>query len=310
MVDVRVLGTGPIGNSYAEILGGHPEVSVEQLGRSDTPTRPADVVITAVRHGEAGPLVEHALEECELVLDPSGYGRLATAEEYKRWYGEDHPAPDTLPAVYGSPEYYRDELKAARYISVPGCYPTASGLAFRPLEENGLLVPESVLEVHADSGYSGGGKPALEREETADAELYDIGQDHRHVGEMQRFSGDHPVLFVPKVYRNIRDGLLAVVTADLVDGAEESDVQKALTERYEDEPFVKVLEPGADPLNHQVAVGTDICIIASKVVLGKAILMSAIDNTRKGGASQGVHCLNIRMRFDETTGLTPKSEAF
>lgn len=311
MINARVLGKGPIGNSYAEILGSHPGIkAIEQLGRADMPEFPADVVITAVGHGEAGPLVEEALDEGQVVLDPSGDGRLATAEEYKRWYGEDHPAPDTLPAVYGSPEYNREGLKTARYISVPGCYPTAGELAFRPLEESGLLVPESVIQFHGDSGYSGGGKEALEREETADAELYDIGQDHRHVGEMQRFTGGHEVLFVPKVYRNIRDGLLAVVTVDLVEGAESGDVQKALSQRYQDEPFVKVLGPDAKPFNHQIAVGTDLCIIAAKVALGKAILMSAIDNTRKGGASQGVHCLNIRMGFDETAGLTPKSLVF
>lgn len=308
MVNVRVLGTGPIGNGYAEILGNHPEVSnVEQLDSSSAPTHSADVVIAAVPHDAEAELAEKYIGECEIFLGAAGAGRLATPEDYKRWYGEDHPAPDTLPAVYGSPEYNREELKSASYISVPGCYPTASGLAFRPLEENGLLVPESVIEVHADSGYSGGGKRALEREETADAELYDIGQDHRHVGEMQRFTGGRPVLFVPKVYRNISDGLLAVVTADLVEGAEEGDVQKALVDRYEEEPFVKVLEPGAKPLNHQIAVGTDLCIIAAKVVLGRALIMAAIDNTRKGGSSQGVHCMNIRLGLDETAGLTPKS---
>lgn len=308
MVNVRVLGTGPIGNGYAEILGNHPEVSsVEQLDSSSAPACSADVVIAAVPHDVEAELAEKYIGECEVFLGAAGAGRLATPEDYKKWYGEDHPAPDTLPAVYGSPEYNREELESASYISVPGCYPTASGLAFRPLEENGLLVPESVIEVQADSGYSGGGKAALEKGEYDDIELYDIGHEHRHVGEMERFTGDHQVLFIPKVIRNIRDGLLAVVTADLVEGAEEGDVQKALADRYEDEPFVKVLEPGANPLNHQIAVGTDICVIASKVVLGKAIVMSAIDNTRKGGASQGVHCMNIRLGLDETFGLTSKS---
>lgn len=309
MINVRVLGTGPIGNSYAGILGSHREVAnIEQLGSADKPEIPADVVITAVPHGEAGPLVEQALEEGAVVLDPSGDGRLETAKEYKKWYGEEHPAPDTLPAVYGSPEYNRKELETADYISVPGCYATAGELAFRPLEENGLLVPDSIIQFHGDSGYSGGGKEALEKGEYPDAELYKIGQDHRHVGEMQRFSGNHEILFVPKVHRNIRDGLLAVVTMDLVDGAEDGEVQEVLSERYADEPFVKVLGPDAEPLNLQAAVGTDICIIGSKVVLGKAVVMSAIDNTFKGGASQGVHCMNIRLGFEETEGLASKNE--
>jgi N-acetyl-gamma-glutamyl-phosphate reductase common form len=309
MINVRVLGTGPIGNSYAEILGSHREIAnIEQLGSANKPEIPADVVITAVPHGEAGPLVEQALKEGAVVLDPSGDGRLETAEEYKKWYRENHPAPDTLPAVYGSPEYNRKELKAASYISAPGCYATAGELAFRPLEENGLLVPESVIECHGDSGYSGGGKEALERGEYPDAELYNIGQEHRHVGEMQRFTGNHKVLFVPKVHRNIRDGLLMVVTMDLLEGVEDGDVHKTLSEKYGDEPFVKILEQGAEPPNLQAAVGTDICIIASRVVLGRAIVISAIDNTRKGGASQGVHDINIRMGFAETEGLASKNE--
>lgn len=310
MINARVLGKGPIGDSYAEILSNHPETVVEQLGSDDEPEMPADVVIAAVPHGEEAKLAEQYAGQCEVFIGTSGDGRLATAEDYKRWYGEDHPAPGTLPAAYGSTEYNREELRTAGYISAPGCYPTASLLAERPLEENRLIVPGSAVVVNADSGYSGGGKKALEKGEYADAELYDVGQVHRHVGEMQRFTGNHQVIFVPKVHRNIRDGLLAVVTLDLVEGAEEMDVQKALAERYEDEPFVKVLGPDANPPNLQAAVGTDICIIASRVVLGKAIVMSAIDNTRKGGASQGVHCMNIRMGFDETAGLTPKSEAF
>ena len=74
------------------------------------------------------------LEAGAVVIDLSGAFRLRTAERYKEWYKEDHTAPDLLAeAVYGLPEYNREQVRGARLISNPGCYPTAANLAIRPL---------------------------------------------------------------------------------------------------------------------------------------------------------------------------------
>ena len=74
------------------------------------------------------------------VVDLSGAFRLRTPEHYKRWYKSDHTAPALLAeAAYGLPEFFRDQIKPARLVSNPGCYPTAANLAIRPLLDAGIL---------------------------------------------------------------------------------------------------------------------------------------------------------------------------
>ena len=37
--------------------------------------------------------------------------------------------------VYGLPELYRTDLKGARGVAVPGCYPTSASLALSPFAQ-------------------------------------------------------------------------------------------------------------------------------------------------------------------------------
>ena len=73
------------------------------------------------------------------VIDLSADFRLQDADEWAKWYGQPHGAPELLEeAVYGLPEVNREQIKQARLIAVPGCYPTATKLGFLPLLEAGL----------------------------------------------------------------------------------------------------------------------------------------------------------------------------
>ena len=66
-------------------------------------------------------------------LDMSADFRLRDPAVYARWYGP-HAAPELLDeAVYGIPELYRDALRGARLVAVPGCYPTGALLGLVPL---------------------------------------------------------------------------------------------------------------------------------------------------------------------------------
>lgn len=63
--------------------------------------------------------------------------------------------------VYGLPEL--DEQQAERIaqskrVSNPGCYPTGAIALLRPLVKAGLLPADYPLNIHAISGYSGGGR--------------------------------------------------------------------------------------------------------------------------------------------------------
>ena len=78
------------------------------------------------------------------VVDLSGAFRFRDAATYKRWYKEEHTAPDLLKeAVYGLPEFCRGRIAGARFVSNPGCYPTAANLAIKPLMEAGVVDPAS-----------------------------------------------------------------------------------------------------------------------------------------------------------------------
>jgi N-acetyl-gamma-glutamyl-phosphate reductase len=103
------------------------QVELTQLDLDDLPE--VDAAIVAYPHGAAAPTVAGLRAAGILVVDLSADFRLRDPETYKRWYGE-HGASELFgTAVYGLSEIYRDELRDAKLVATPGCYPTASVLA-------------------------------------------------------------------------------------------------------------------------------------------------------------------------------------
>ncbi len=119
-----------------------------------------DVVFFATPHGVAHALAGELLAAGTKVIDLSADFRLQDADEWAKWYGQPHGAPELLEeAVYGLPEVNREKIKQARLIAVPGCYPTATQLGFLPLLEAGLA-DASRLIADCKSGVSGAGRGA------------------------------------------------------------------------------------------------------------------------------------------------------
>ena len=86
----------------------------------------------SIAHALAGELLAAGTK----VIDLSADFRLQDADEWAKWYGQPHGAPELLAdAVYGLPEVNREQIRQARLIAVPGCYPTATQLGFLPLLE-------------------------------------------------------------------------------------------------------------------------------------------------------------------------------
>src|SRR5580693_4269295 len=133
------------------------------------------------------------LDAGAIVIDLSGAFRLRTPERYKQWYKEDHTAPGLLAeAAYGLPEYCRERIRTSRFVSNPGCYPTAANLAIRPLIEAGIVDRNAGIVCDAKSGVSGAGrKPTLKTsfcETTENFSAYSVLK-HRHVPEVLLTSG-------------------------------------------------------------------------------------------------------------------------
>src|SRR5690606_7937680 len=114
--------------------------------------------------------------------------RLQDADEWTQWYGQPHGAPGILPqAVYGLPEVNREQIKQARLIAVPGCYPTSVQLGSLPLLENNLL-GEQMLIADCKSGVAGAGRGgsvgSLLCEASESMVAYAV-KGHRHLPEVR-----------------------------------------------------------------------------------------------------------------------------
>ena len=145
-----------------------------------------DLVFSALPHKASAEAVIPALEQGIRVIDISADFRLKSAEEYEEWYGVAHQDPSYLEeAVYGLTELHRDELKPARLVANPGCYPTSAILALAPAVEYGLIEPDVVID--SKSGVSGGGRSLNMTNHFSEVNenvfAYSLG-GHRHLPEI------------------------------------------------------------------------------------------------------------------------------
>lgn len=242
------------------------------------------------------------------VIDLAGSFRLRDAAAYPAWYGFAHPAPGLLAeAVYGLTEWCGEELKGARVVANPGCYPTSVLLALKPLRP--LLDLSAPLVCDSKSGVSGAGKKSdvaySFTELAGNFKAYGVS-GHRHEPEMRQELGvgaDAPFSFVPHLLPVAR-GILStmhVVFSRPVTGAEVAALYDAA---YRKAPFVSVLPEGSLPELADV-VNTPRAAIGFVLKAGGArgVVVSVIDNLLKGAASQAVQNFNRVFGFDETEGL-------
>ena len=148
----------------------------------------AQVAFLALPHGVAAEFAGPLLDLGCKVIDLSADFRLKSPVIYKEFYGHDHPAPDLLKdAVYGLPEFYRDEIKKASLIASPGCYPTSILLPLLPLLKAGLIKSAGII-ADSMSGVSGAGRKVevdyLFAECNESVRPYGIPK-HRHLSEIE-----------------------------------------------------------------------------------------------------------------------------
>ncbi len=243
------------------------------------------------------------------VVDLSGAFRLGDSATYQRWYKEEHTAPGLLAeAVYGLPEFCRERIRGARFISNPGCYPTAASLAIQPLIAAGVVDRSAGIICDAKSGVSGAGrKPSLKTsfcEVTENFSIYSV-LDHRHVPEVLMVSGlEEPEFSFTAHLLPIHRGILETIyvrTRGIQTGEELLDVYRR---QYDSEKFVRLYPLGTLP-DVSAVHRTNFCDIGLKfdAASGRAIIVSAIDNLVKGAAGQAIQNMNLMLGFEETAGL-------
>ena len=119
------------GKSLAEVFPGPLDIPL--LAVDDAPLGDADLVFLALPHGVSASVAGRARAAGVRVIDISADFRLRSPQDYERWYGHAHPAPELLPAPYGLPELNRAALADAALVANPGCYPTSVLLGLAPL---------------------------------------------------------------------------------------------------------------------------------------------------------------------------------
>ncbi len=271
-----------------------------------------DLVFTAVPHGQAMRLVAEAADHGRRVIDLSADFRFQDVTLYERAY-QPHTAPELAGrTVYGLPELHAEDIRTARVVGNPGCYPTAALLAAAPLVREGLWNTGAPLIVDAKSGVSGAGREASLATHFPEVDEglapYKV-LSHRHQPEiasiLRRHAGEEgAVHFVPHLVPMNR-GIIATVYIPLLK-AMEMETVRALYERfYAGRPFVRVLPKGKTPSTHHVR-GSNYCDVGLAMAPdGKMVVaMSAIDNLIKGASGQAVQNMNIMAGFEETAGLT------
>ena len=338
MLKVAIVGaSGYTGVELIRLLSNHPEVEItavtseQSAGKgissvfpsltnifdktlehldADLIAKKADLIFTALPHQKAMDVVPHFLKAGKKVIDLSADFRIKDHATYGAWY-EEHKAPELLKeAVYGLPELHREEIKKARLIANPGCYPTSAILALAPLLKNGLVAPETIV-IDSKSGVSGAGRSA-----TQDTHFPEVNEgfkaykvaEHRHTPEIEQelsLLANSPVIvsFTPHLLP-VNRGILSTVYASVKKDTDENSIFGIYNEFYGKELFVRVYQKGSFPNINNVR-GSNFCDIGIRLDkrTGRVVIISAIDNLVKGASGQAVQNMNIMYGFPEDIAL-------
>jgi len=319
MIKIGIIGiSGYSGATALELLSGHPEVRVTYVSANNTTGKvddiwpylagktnlvcrkldikqaaaKCDLVFLAVPHTVSLTLTPRFLKAGVQVIDLSGDYRLNSPSQYKKWYGSVHSDVKHLKtAVYGLPELYREDIKKARLIANPGCYPTAALLALAPMVSTQGQWIESII-IDAKSGVSGAGRKASVAlnycEANENFRAYKV-LNHQHAPEIDLYlskiaSRPMRVDFVPHLLP-VNRGILETI-------------------------YIKTNQKFGLSAIHQIykrfyKTGTNRCKIglAHNSNGNLFVITSVIDNLIKGAAGQAVQNMNIMRGFKETTGL-------
>ena len=303
---------GTTGIEIAERLRQRPDIellSVAEAQRKDPEARArlfdqADIAVLCLPDDAAREAVALADGRCRL-LDASTAHRTAA--------GWTYGLPELTPNQAGA-------IATADRVSNPGCYPQGFILCVRPLVEAGLISSGANLALHAISGYSGGGRMMIETYEAADAEQQDrwgtrpyaLNLRHKHLPEMQRYSGlAAPPLFSPTVgaFRKGMVTLVPLFAAQLEGGAKAADVADALARAYREAPFVDVAPHGDCGSLDGGFLSPGGCNGTNRMEINlfgnerQLMLTARYDNLGKGAAGAAVQNLNLMLGCSETRGL-------
>ena len=304
-VTSRQEGSTPVSSVHPSLVG-RLDLPLEDLTPEQVGSR-AECVFSCLPHCASAEIIPKVLAAGATVIDFSADYRLDDAATYLEWYGHQHPDTGRLgQTVYGLPELFRDRINGQSLVANPGCYATSAILPLAPLLKSGLFETDDII-IDSKSGVSGAGRsPKLmthfpECNESMSA--YNVGR-HRHTPEIEqiinRHAGTMPnVIFTPQLAPMDR-GIFSTIYIRPKRPTTEADVMTLLRDAYSGERFVRIVDhlPGTKD-----TVGTNFVDITARVVRGRVLLISCLDNLVKGAAGAAVQNFNCLFSLPETTGL-------
>ncbi len=340
MLRVGIIGvTGYTGEQILKILLNHPQVKITYLsaivekeqdisdifpslkGKLSLPCGNLDIgeainncdcLFLALPHTVSMKVVPDLLKAGKKVIDLSADYRFESVAGYQACYGALHKDKKNLTcAVYGLPELYREDIKKAKLIANPGCYPTAAILSLAPVVTACSKHIESII-IDAKSGVTGAGRKAsldfFFSEINENLKAYKINI-HQHMPEIEqelsKLSGKKTAItFVPHLIP-LNRGILETIYVRFKANFEINSrkIEGLFQKFYKHEPFVRIKKEGSFPEIRDVRE-TNFCDIGLKLNTDNLlIIVSAIDNLMKGAAGQAVENLNIMYGFKETEAL-------
>ena len=338
-MNVGIIGaTGYAGGELVRLLMGHPQAEIVWYGsrsyidkkyyevfqnmfqivdskclddNMEELAAQADVIFTATPQGFCASIINEEILSKVKVVDLSADFRIKDVKVYEEWYKITHKSPQFIDeAVYGLCEINREDVKKARLVANPGCYPTCSTLSIYPMVKEGLIHPNTII-IDAKSGTSGAGRGAkvdnLYCEVNENMKAYGVST-HRHTPEIEEqlgyAAGEKVVLNFTPHLAPMNRGILVTAYASLTRKVTYEEVKAVYDQYYGEEKFVRVLDEDVCPQTKWVE-GSNYVDVNFKLDFrtNRIIMMGAMDNLVKGAAGQAVQNMNLMFGLEESMGL-------
>ena len=324
-VNVGIVGaTGYTGLELVKMLLNHPIFTLNYIANSEGSTtinalhpslngvcedevkkadieeisQACDLVFLALPHKTAMAYVKPLIEKGVKVVDLSADYRLPQ-DIYEEFYCSHTDVENLSHVVYGLPEIFRQELKDAKLVANPGCFPTSAILGLLPFMDK--RVKNTPMIIDAKTGVSGAGKKLSESTHFVNINDNIFAYNplmHRHAPEIaQKLDVDFDeVNFVPHLVPLTR-GMISSIYIQVEDTCNEVELLKNF---YKNEKYVRVSQTPVDTKN---VAGTNFCDIYVKRKGNMLFISSAIDNLMRGASSQALVNANLMMGLAEDSGI-------
>lgn len=305
----KLFGYTSAGNKIDEIhpsLRGMISLKIEKFSVSAIDG--LDIIFVALPSGQAMDIVSQAFTAKIKVIDLGGDFRLKNVNEYLKYYKHEHTAKELLnQSVYGLSEWNEAEIKNAKLVANPGCYPTSILLGLLPLLKDNLI-EENFISITSYSGTSGAGKSITANmmfsEVNESVRAYKVGE-HQHIPEINHYlkvfsNKNVSFTFVPHLLPATR-GIYTTIHAKVKDGISNEMIIHSFKNKYATASFIRFYENNIPEMKN--VQYTNFCDIGFKLYDDNLIIISTIDNLIKGAAGQAIQNMNIMFSLPQEIGL-------